>query len=427
MRRFQMSKNLGKVVLISLLVVAMAAPVFATTTRVNSLAGTGNYINDDSNIFHWYGVLPSYANLVMTEVGTWYGSESLNSQAMGMTYSVGEDGHYGTWGVFLLRNVADNSFFSSGSPIGYGAYNYDGLTPPGYSTQYTPMNKLALMWGKQMEKFALGLSFTRSDESSDIKYAVDPEHKTDKAYTTFGAGIRADINDKTYTDIAVTVGFGSYDETGDTLHTFSKDKGTSLDFSARMFYEWKDNITFVPAIEYFQSEYSLQRPSWYPEDTYAMGDKMRGFLVGAALNFDVNTNNLLIFGAELSYYKDEPSDPGTGPNSQDAYKEWALPTFYLALESNVKPWLTARMGAWKELSQETYTHTEAAGTGYVAKDNKYTDSYFQWYLGLGFHVAEFDIDAQLGPDAPFNVGYWLTGYSQWDTAPITRMSATYHF
>ena len=38
-----MVKNWSKIVLVSLLVIAFAAPAFATTARVRSLAGTGDY------------------------------------------------------------------------------------------------------------------------------------------------------------------------------------------------------------------------------------------------------------------------------------------------------------------------------------------------------------------------------------------------
>ena len=90
-----MPKSFGKVILVSLLIVAMAAPLaFATTARQNTLARSGDYINDDSNIFRWYATLPSYSNMVMAEVGTYDGFSAFH-QALGVTYSCGENGKYG--------------------------------------------------------------------------------------------------------------------------------------------------------------------------------------------------------------------------------------------------------------------------------------------------------------------------------------------
>ena len=58
-----------KIFVFSLLVVAIALPALATTSRVASLGGPARYINDDSDIFRWYGTLPSYTKMVMAEVG----------------------------------------------------------------------------------------------------------------------------------------------------------------------------------------------------------------------------------------------------------------------------------------------------------------------------------------------------------------------
>ncbi len=51
--------KVGKVLVLSLLVVGLCAPLaLATTSRVQALAGAGSYINDDSVVFRWYGTLP---------------------------------------------------------------------------------------------------------------------------------------------------------------------------------------------------------------------------------------------------------------------------------------------------------------------------------------------------------------------------------
>ena len=53
---------------------------------------------------------------------------------------------------------------------------------------------------------------------------------------------------------------------------------------------------------------------------------------------------------------------------------------------------------------------------------------FEWHLGVGFHVGEWDIDAVLSHETPFRMGYWLTGYQPAeDEPPVGRVSATYRF
>ena len=57
-------KKFFAVVLSVLFVVAAAVPALATDARQIALGGVGNYIEDDYNIFTWYGTLPSYSNTV---------------------------------------------------------------------------------------------------------------------------------------------------------------------------------------------------------------------------------------------------------------------------------------------------------------------------------------------------------------------------
>ncbi len=106
--------KVGKVLVLSLLVVGLCSPLaMATTSRVQALAGASNYINDDSDIFRWYGTLPSYSKMVMAEVGDIdFTADGSYYQALGFTHDWGEDHWLGTWGVFLLRNsIEDGSFY----------------------------------------------------------------------------------------------------------------------------------------------------------------------------------------------------------------------------------------------------------------------------------------------------------------------------
>jgi len=426
-----MFKSFGKVFVVSLIVVALTAPLaFGTTARVRTLAESGDYLNDDSNVFRWYATLPSYSNLVMAEVGTYQGYTAFH-QALGITHACGEDGKYGTWAVFLMDNLMDNSFYTV-TP--YASYNM--LQTP-LPFDMFPTNKFAIQWGKEFESLALGLGFTRSDMSSEYTDAID--QKLQSSFTSFGGGIRGDLGDAAYADLAVTVGIiGGEIDMGDGSGKLDFDKKTAFDVGARMFYEWKDYATLVPLVNFQMLEFAWNLPEGYVLDEDGHGDKVNNFSIGLMLNMDVNTNNMIIFGVEFQRMKWEPSIADTAADAFKEYTETHLPTFRLALESDVKPWLTARVGAKKHLIKEKYK--------WVGGDEEtYTDSYFDWYLGCGFHIAEFDVDCELGPEAPFSMGYWLTGHTAYPNygyypyattgaaqpsygdGPITRISATYHF
>ena len=416
-----MFKSFVKVFVVSMIVVAMTAPVaFATTARVNSLAGTGDYLNDDSNVFRWYATLPSYSNLVMAEVGSFDGYSAYD-QALGFTYACGEDGAYGTWGIFLMSHLMADAFYSQVSHL---------APPMGDDIPGVPVNKFAIHWGKELDGLAIGLAFTRSDKGEEDTTPDDPLPASPNyniSYTTLGAGLRTDVGENAYADFAVTMGLAG----GGMTDSTEFDKKMSLNFAGRMFWEWKEYATIIPVIDFGMYEFALDNGDPY---SGGHGEKGNWFNVGFACNMDVNTNNMLLFGVEVAKVKYEPSLPDTSDNDWAETSFWVLPSIFLGLETDVKPWLTVRMAARKTLWKDTEKEIDGG-------EDMETGADFDWFLGCGFHVAEFDIDCEVGPEAPFSLGYWMTGNSAYDqdyygwndeaqpsvNAPITRISATYHF
>jgi hypothetical protein len=415
--------KLSKALLLSVLVVSLVASAsFATTSRVQALQAA-NYINDDSDIFRWYGTLPSYTNMVMVEFGQAMGSTGpggLGSvtpsyQAIGFTHNWGEDHWLGTWGVFLLNNhVGDGSFFLN-NPRG---------TPDMSSLFFSDVismttTKFVFSWGNELEMFSYGLNFTRSDTSVELP-GGDQE---DINFTTVGGGVRLDIGEDAYGDVALTFGFAG----GDTLGGF--ENGSAIDLAARLFWEFTDDATLVPFVEWSTYDYALDDPS------PSTGSKVNDFKLGASLNFDVNTSNMLIFATELEFFGWEPSNVATG--DQEKLDITHLPKFILGLESDITSWLTTRIGATKTMAK--YEYTDAAGDEWVwtgpngdlpaPYDTAFPEgSDFSWYLGAGFHLGEWDLDAVVEPDVPFRMGYWLTGYGAGDAdPPVARLSGTYRF
>jgi hypothetical protein len=299
-----------------------------------------------------------------------------------------------------------------------------------------PVNKFAIQWGKEFESIAIGLSFTRSDKGEedttpDSPAPANPNYNI--SYTTLGAGTRADIGDNAYADLAVTLGLAG----GGMTDSTEFDKKMSLNFAGRVFWEWKEYATIVPVIDFGMYEFALKNGDPYDTSvngTDGHGQKGNWFDIGVALNLDVNTNNLLIFGLEVGKESAEPSLPDTAASDWKESSTWWLPSIFLGLETDVKPWMTVRCAARKTLWKETETEVDGG-------EAMETGSEFEWYLGCGFHVAEFDIDCELGAEAPFSLGYWLTGHSAYDygyyakdaaqpvtaVGPISRISATYHF
>jgi hypothetical protein len=444
-----MVKNWSKIVLVSMLAVAIAAPAFATTARVRSLANTGDYLSDDSNVFRWYSTLPSYANMVQAEIGTWNdgwiysGSdgELFNSRALGFNYACGEDGKWGTYRISLLENAPDDPGYYLVNPffqlmaLTIGADN----NPAPFDT--TPVNKWDLAGGWEIgENSVLGFAFTRSSFKIEDQQS-DPQVESSVSWTTLGFGYTFTNNEDLIIDASFTYATAGGELTltatpAPDPSQWEWDKNSAFDIAARLFWDWKDYVTLVPVFDYAQSEY-LVKSNASTQPTGNLGNKTKALLFGIGMDLEVNGSNTLVFAAEYNWIKFEPSQPDT---TSPSFTISVFPTFRLALESEITSWLTTRVGALHR--NTTFTDTDSN------LDFKFTnnsldsydlsqltlsdfDSAFEWFLGAGFNVAEWTIDMELAPETPFSMGWWLHGYSAFERAddygPIARISGTYNF
>jgi hypothetical protein len=442
-----MFKNWSKVVLVSLLVLMVAASMsFATTARVRSLANAGDYMSDDSNAMRWYSVLPMYANQVNAEVGTFgnrfeSGFSSTyfisDTRALSVNYACGEEGKWGTYRLSLNENALDhpglwstNALFMTMLP---------GSAPTGLSGTDTPMNKWDVAGGWELgDNAAVGVSLTRS--SWDYE---DPANTANQSFTSVGAGVTWSNNEDFTVDGSFTWGIANGDASFETNpfgggtdpYTVEFDSKNAMEIAGRAFWDWTDETTVVPVVSYAMADYSLtdnQDPSFVAGP--GSGDKMTDFKAGVGLNMDVNTANMLIVAAEFRHMKWEYSNADTVGTNLAEFSGRNLPTIRMALETRVTDHMTTRVGAAKHLGKATVTSVDGEEISAEPGTPSYFDfgiSSFDWTLGLGFDVAEWTIDLELGSEAPFSTFYWVTGYSVYTDdssfGPVTRISGLYNF
>jgi hypothetical protein len=416
--------KLFAVVLSVLFVVAAAAPIMATESRQIALGGVGNYIEDDYNIFAWPATLPSYSNTVWLSIAQarlerdWPGYTSWDSLSgpatlIGASYGLGSEHKYGTVAMFLYDKAP-------------------GLNPVMGGVFSSPLqNKLTLMYAYAAEKFSLGFFVVRSDQGNTSDTPAEEDHHS---YTSFGAGLRFDIGEKAYMDFAFDLSMGAYQDelfpivtgVGDTVLTsISEDANMMWGAKARIFYEVNETVTLVPYVGLRKFDFSLKADTlqalFLPGNT---GDKAMMFDIGFGANVKVNEDNLLVFAIEpISWLKWEPSAlPATA--QEVSLDQKVIPRFFLALESDVRDWLTFRAGAHKSLVKTEYKNIDIGG---VTLNRTDTGASFNYFMGLGFHVSDFDIDCVINNDLPLRLGYWLTGYSGAQGYPVYMVSSTYHF
>ncbi len=447
-----MLKNWSRIALASVLVLTLgAAAANATTSRVRSLANVGDYISDDSAVNRWYSTLVSFANQVNAEAGDWTSTDLSDSRGLGWNLACGEDGKYGTYRISLneaslshLGFWAGNRFFQDHSPQ-ENSFPFVGDLQPEYES--TPINRwdIAGAW-ELTDAIALGVSITESKWFVDDTETpvVGANLESDNSWLTIGAGLTWTNNEDMVLDVLVNYGNAGGSTTLTTSPTISStlewDSKTAFEIAGRLFYDWKDNVTLVPVIDYTSSEYSQTRavtPTALPIPP-PNGQKTSDFLIGVGLNMDVNQDNMLVFALEWANRSTEFSNYES-PTDTTEIKEASvniLPAFRLALESNITSWLTTRVGASKFISTTSWENQDGdeikESPGAPSSVSFFDADGFDWFLGCGFNFAEWTVDLELAEETPFGLGYWLTGYDDaWDDGsghgPVGRISAVYNY
>jgi len=452
-----MFKNWSKIVLVSALVIAIAAPaVFATTARVRSLANTGDYYSDDSNVNRWLSTLPSYANQVNAELGFWnnpdnvvngFGEASL-ADSRGLSWIFGT-GKWGTYRVTINENQLDHAGFWMINPFynNFMSGSASNLLGPGAAGSGTPINTWDVAGGWELgDNMALGVNLTRSRWSYKVS-DDDPDNNVeiDNTYSSLGAGFSWTNNEDMVLDLLLNLGFAG----GSALFGVADpatnpklewDSGSAFDVAGRFFWDWKDDITVPVKVEFINSDYSV-KPAGGAGVAVPSGDKMSAFQFGVGVDMDVNQDHMLIFAVEFTSmswkYSNPPStSDAAAPDTLTELSTSVMPTLRLALESSITSWLTTRIGAARHMTKVT-AKSNVAGNEIEATDGNplftVEQAAFEWFLGCGFNIAEWTIDMELAAETPFSIGYWLTGYSAFDGndaneyGPVGRISAVYNY
>jgi hypothetical protein len=431
-----MLKNWSKIALASVLVLMLGAAVAnATTARVRSLANVGDYISDDSAVNRWYSTLVSFANQVNAEMGDWTGTDLTDSRGLGWNFAAGEDGKWGTYRLSLNEASLSHPGFWIGNPFyQFHAPNENGFPFVGdldFPYTETPLNRWDIAGAWEIgESFALGASITESKWSfSDDAAGIE----SDNSWLVIGLGGTWTNNEDMVLDVLFNFGNAGGATSNSIAGTNQEwDSGTAFEIAGRLFYDWKDNLTVVPVVDFATSDYSLtETPVALPTPN---GQKTTDFLIGVGLNMDVNQDNMLVCAVEWLDHKTEYSNEDTTAAAVAKVSANILPNIRLSLESQITSWLTTRIGATKSIG----SIKSEANNGDEIKDTPGTPTPFfdvdgfEWFLGAGFTFAEWTVDLELAPETPFGLGYWLTGYNQiWDDTagfgPVGRISAAYNY
>ncbi len=369
-----------------ILITFLSINSFATETRVSSMGGVGYYIRDNSNVFYFPGVLSSYNSQVIAELRQ-KGNDDL--------YTVGAHLPFGSnavAGVYLNRPVYLPGNFVSN------------ITP------HLELNRtITLAYGSKLATYDFGILVSMATD----KWSEDDgtnEEKESASYFNIAAG----ISNQDY-DLGITMDIPSVNwEYDDEKENWG---GFGFGLNARYFMPKNEALTLVPLGNFYfgSASYEYKTEYYTSEADYGQLD----LAIGLGINYQLNEDNLVVLAIEGYGLSQETEDVKEGSETTEKYT--TLPGLYLGVESQLKPWLVARMGA-SQIYQSYTIETKPDG-GESTEDTDYNTS-FAVSFGIGINVGGFSLDASFNEGLLFDGPHFISGISN---NIANRISITYHF
>lgn len=371
--------------LAALFLLALPVASSATTARLEGMSLPVDYTNDFTTIYGWPSAITGVGNLVYSDLG--------NPKAMGAVLPNLWEGRFGTWALHL-RGLTP--------ALGRG----DTLT--GSNDHNTNTNQsFDLMWGKKFGTTSFGLDFNRSyNELTDEVPGVTTMLKADAGGAAanlnrnimgVGAGLGFEMNSKTSAEFSILWQNRTY-ETSVTGGTKNEDNGGSnYMFGFRAMHKCSPNMTMVPVVKLYSFDLSTKSTTGAGATT-TFDNTIRGWQLGAAGNWTIGSNDLFTLGATLAQNTlDQESNVlggFAGFNPKLKATESMTPLVFMALETQVNPWLTLRMGASKSAFHSLKIEGTATGG---TQDRTLTshNSPFEMNAGASVKVGTLTFDTVL--------------------------------
>ncbi|MCP4292995.1 MAG: hypothetical protein GY780_14310 [bacterium] len=351
-----------------LAVMILTSAADATTSRINSLGGGGDYFEDDANVLRWYGSLVDYPDQVFVESGNfnlssgyWQSpSEKISGPGLGVHAALGTKGRWGTVGLFY--------------------HDQDDDRDPFLLQEHLRQN-FSLLYAASFGRITAGAIFRRG--TRDVQTET---FSVDYSANTYGLGVRVNLSKNAYLDLALESRKTNLkDSSYPDFMTTNSDQENNTNFRGRVFYALSSTMAAVPLFE------------------YATEDRLTPF----ALPLRVD-NTLWRFGCGLNYYPDTDHmfllsiDYLDGDQNHNLYdsrsfsqmKTW---NFRTGFESRVLSWLTTRGGlgiVHYDVNKGTHSPPDY---GYsVSTDGPE----LRVSLGFALHLGPADLDLGFGEHYP---------------------------
>ena len=375
------------------LLLLAALPVAATSTRVLSMGGGGDYLEDVDNVQRWPGTLATYADLLLLELGNRNVTER-SGQALGAHVSLDSAGRFGVAGLWV----------------------FDGGPEP----------DARLMWSLKRADWQIGLQYSignrfHANQRQDSWF--------ERTMTQFGVGLRREIGSRTWIDLACE-GSNTWDSMFlDYIPVLQDERDMdSFGLRWRLFHGLSERLVLVPCVVWERTlNHDGVERDWlgrylsngyddFADDGVHYLNDTSTISGGMGLVLLPDPDRMLQASLTWSRTERELSDPAEGDAiallGQDV-SSTAL-TVRMGGEARVRHWLTVRGGVWKTMSMSDVSSRWRDTVFWSTDYHHFKDEAMDASLGLGLHLGDFLADLLITDSAPFRAGNLLTGTSGGD-------------
>ena len=393
------------VVLAAVLLMVLPVLALAQTSRLEGMALQGDYVKDYTSIYTYPSQVSNVGNLVYGEVGNTGGVFGpVSDRSMGSVLGNLWDGRFGAFAIHLRETTPGLGAGDSTRGPASGSFGGDPNT--------NNNEEFDVMWGKKVGTASFGLRLNRSfwkresslpvpttlafDPSGGIPPGGSPDSRN-LARNIFGlgGGVGFELNPNTNVEVSLLYQSRTFEVTANPVGGGTNEKEdtpTTYMLSGRAMWQWQSNVMVTPLFKYYS--FDLSRKAITAGGTQSFDNTLKGWQVGAAANWSLGSNDLLVWGLDFIQNKVQQSDLlfGSAPYDSTDITETMTPRVFAALETHVNSWLTLRMGA----SKGAFTKIKFEPRSNPTKDTQTTTgSTFNMNLGCGVKVGTMQFDAVL--------------------------------
>ena len=407
------TRSAKRLLLPAALLLVWPASGLASSTRINSLGGSGGFFEDDNNVLRWCGSLGDYADLAIIETGhfdltngyddDW--GKTVSGPGGGVHARFDQAGRWGSGGLYFHGSADDSD--------------------PGSLHRGYLGGSVTALYSREVVGVSGALMFRHTadtDFQSDIQSPLRFENGYERSRDDLGLGARLDLAANAYLDVAVDIRHLSdrtygYDPTHLDWDTGDLDSWNNYGLRARAFIGLNDRLALVPLGEYISEDFTGTSFAgagllWGTSDN--IGRMIR---VGAGLNFFVDADNFLLFSAEYIDGKNDHTIRDLEGAVDDFWREdYVVLLMRLAFETRLAHWVTVR-------ASSGYEHVDNQGD----LPNPSTGEHIPLGLGLGLHLGSLALDLALTDREPQGLSRYSATLSAVESSTWLSITLSYGF